>query len=101
FPVNESKAGLRGLPMCVPKVSRDQPVPSYQRVVEGLRADTRPILLLWGEEDLVLTLASGERLASSIGRRIDHVIPSAGHGLQEARGPLVGRLIADWLVAGP
>jgi haloalkane dehalogenase len=101
FPAPESKAALTGLPLCVPKVGPGEPIPGYQRVIDGLRADTRPTLLLWGEEDLILTVASGERLASSIGRRIDHVISEAGHGLQEDQGALVGQLIADWLVAGP
>jgi hypothetical protein len=30
-----------------------------------------------------------------IGRKIDHLIPHAGHGLQEDQGPLVGGLIVD------
>jgi pimeloyl-ACP methyl ester carboxylesterase len=39
---------------------------------------------------LGLDRASGERLASRIGRRRDHLIPDAGHGLQEDRqGPKV------------
>ena len=50
--------------------------------------------MLWGECDLFIGLASGQRLASQIGRRIDHVIPEAGHGLQEDQGPMVGELIA-------
>jgi hypothetical protein len=36
-----------------------------------------------------------------IGRKIDHLIPHAGHGLQEDQGPLVGGLIVDWLSSGP
>jgi haloalkane dehalogenase len=59
------------------------------------------MLILWGQEDLILTVTSGERLASRIGRNIDHLIPHAGHGLQEDQGPLVGSLIADWLRSDP
>lgn len=55
------------------------------------------MLMICGESDLFLTLASGQRLAARIGRRIDHVIPGAGHGLQEDRGDLDGGLIAEWL----
>jgi haloalkane dehalogenase len=100
FPAPESKAALTGLPMSVPKVGPDEPVPEFEDICDGLRRDPRPMLMLWGRDDLILTVASGERLASRIGRRIDHVIPEAGHGLQEDQGPLVGELVADWLSSG-
>jgi haloalkane dehalogenase len=100
FPTRDAKAALKGLPMCVPRVTPDEPVPVYEDICEGLRQDPRPMLFLWGRDDLVLTVASGERLASRLGRRIDHVIPEAGHGLQEDQGPTVGNLIADWLSDG-
>lgn len=96
YPTPESKAGLKGLAMSVPRGDDEQ----FARLRAALARDSRPVLMLWGEDDLILTLASGERLASSIGRRIDHVIPDAGHGLQEDQGPTVGRLIAGWLVGG-
>jgi haloalkane dehalogenase len=99
FPAPESKGGLTGLPMCVPRPD-EQPAAAYESLAEGLRRDQRPMLMLWGQEDLILTVASGERLAMSIGRKLDHVIPGAGHGLQEDQGPLVGELIADWLTSG-
>jgi haloalkane dehalogenase len=97
FPAVESKAALTGLPMCVPKVGPDEPVPAYEEIIASLRTDRRPFLILWGRDDLVLTVTSGERLASRIGRRIDHLVPEAGHGLQEDQGQLIGQLIADWL----
>jgi haloalkane dehalogenase len=100
FPTPESKGGLTGLPMCVPKPG-EEATSNYDTIAEGLRGDERPMLMLWGRDDLILTVASGERLASSIGRKLDHVIPQAGHGLQEDQGPMVGELIADWLVSGP
>jgi hypothetical protein len=55
--------------------------------------------MLWGERDLILSVAVGQRLASRIGHRIDHVIPDAGHGLQEDQGPMVGEAdlgVAAW-----
>ena len=100
FPAPESKAALTGLPMCAPRVGPDEPVPSpYADVCDGLLRDQRPMLILWGQDDLILTVASGERLAARIGRQIDHLVPQAGHGLQEDQGPLVGTLIADWLIS--
>jgi haloalkane dehalogenase len=101
FPTRQAKAALTGVPMSVPRIGPDQPAPVYEDLCAGLRQDQRPMLILWGQEDLILTVTSGERLASRIGRNIDHLIPHAGHGLQEDQGPLVGSLIADWLRSDP
>jgi haloalkane dehalogenase len=90
FPTGQAKAALTGVPMSVPRIGPDQPAPVYEDLCAGLRQDQRPMLILWGQEDLILTVTSGERLASRIGRNIDHLIPHAGHGLQEDQGPLVG-----------
>jgi haloalkane dehalogenase len=92
FPTPDAKAGVRGLPMSVPR--SDERADAFYA---ALRQDPRPVLMLWAEHDLFLTLASGQRLASGIGRDIDHVIPEAGHALQEDQGPMIGELIADWL----
>jgi haloalkane dehalogenase len=100
FPTVESKAALTGLPLSVPRVQTDEVAGPWEDLCDGLRRDQRPFLILWGRDDLILTVASGERLASRIGRRVDHVIPEAGHGLQEDQGPMVGSLIADWLDSG-
>jgi haloalkane dehalogenase len=96
FPTPESKAALTGLPMSVPRPGSAE-VAAAESVYAALREDRRPMMMVWGRDDMILTVASGERLASAIGRRIDHVIPNAGHGIQEDQGPLVGELIADWL----
>jgi haloalkane dehalogenase len=101
FPTVESKAALTGLPLSVPRIEAEEQAAPWEDLCDGLGRDPRPMLILWGHDDLVLTVASGERLASRIGRKIDHVIPEAGHGLQEDQGPMIGDLIADWLVSGP
>jgi haloalkane dehalogenase len=72
-----------------------------QRVLEALRADERPKLVLWADSDPVIPLSVGERFAETLGARIDHVITGASHFLQEDAGPEIGRLIADWLGSGP
>ena len=100
FPAPESKAALRGLPMSVPRMGNEGAAAAADASYVALRRDSRPVLMLWAESDLILTLASGRRLASRIGRRITHVIPDAGHGLQEDQGPMIGKLIADWLLGG-
>jgi haloalkane dehalogenase len=100
FPEPESKAAVRGLPMSVPRKDDNAAIEAFDALIAGLSRDSRPKLMLWGECDLILSLAVGQRLASQIGHRIDHVIPDAGHGLQEDQGPKVGGLIADWLLDG-
>jgi haloalkane dehalogenase len=100
FPVPESKGALRGLPMSVPRMDDEDAAAAADAFYAALHRDSRPVLMLWAESDLILTLASGQRLASRIGHRIDHVIPDAGHGLQEDQGPMIGELIAQWLLGG-
>lgn len=96
YPTDESKAGLRGLAMSVPTADAPDLPATVEQLYATVRNDPRPMLIIWGESDLFLTLASGQRMAARMGRRIDHVLPGAGHGLQEDRGELVGRLIAEW-----
>ena len=98
FPTPESKAALRGLPMSVPRNPDEALVDAFH---DALRRDPRPVLTMWGEHDLFLTLASGQRMAARLGRGIDHVIPEAGHALQEDQGPMIAALIADWLDSTP
>ena len=97
FPDVAAQAGAHGLVLSVPR-TRETAAETH-RLYETLRDDPLPVLMLWGELDVVLTLATGHRLAHAIGRRIDHVIPGAGHALQEDQGELVASLIADWLVS--
>jgi haloalkane dehalogenase len=100
FPVPESKAAVRGLPMSVPRSDDKNALVAAEAFLDALSRDTRPMLMLWGERDFLLGVAVGQRLASRIGHRIDHVIPDAGHGLQEDQGPMVGALITGWLLGG-
>jgi haloalkane dehalogenase len=100
YPTTESKVGMRGLFAAVPRMEDHDEVARVEAFIASLRRDPRPMLILWGEEDLFLTLSSGQRLASRIGRRIDHVISDAGHALQEDQGELVAELIVDWLRSG-
>jgi haloalkane dehalogenase len=99
FPVAESKAAVKGLPMSVPRSDDEKALAAVDTFLDALSRDARPMLMLWGECDLILGVAVGQRLAVRIGHRIDHVIPDAGHGLQEDQGPMVGELIADWLLS--
>jgi haloalkane dehalogenase len=97
FPNADSKAGARAFPLMLP-TSPDMPgAQAGQRVLEALRSDERPKLMLWADSDPVLPLSTGERFAAAIGTQIDHVIKDASHFLQEDAGEEIGRHIAAWL----
>jgi haloalkane dehalogenase len=97
FPNIASKAGARAFPLLIPQ-SPDAPgAAAGRRVLEALRQDRRPTLMLWGDSDPVLPLSVGERFAASIGREAPRKIENASHFLQEDQGPLIGETIAEWL----
>ena len=99
FPNPASKAGARAFPLMLP-LSPDAPgAEAGQRVLDVLRDDQRPKLVLWADSDPVLPSHTGERFAEALGTTVDHVIEDAGHFLQEDAGAEIGRLIAEWLVA--
>ena len=96
FPVPESH-GWRGLMLSVPQKEDKSAAVGADAFYDALHRDGRPMLILWAESDTFLTLASGQRFATQIGRHIDHVIPQAGHALPEDKGPTISKLIVDWL----
>jgi haloalkane dehalogenase len=100
FPNAESKAGARAFPLMLPLTPEGPGAQAGQRVLDALRGDRRPKLVLWADSDPVIPLQTGERFAASLGTAVDHVIAEAGHFLQEDAGPQIGRLVADWLASG-
>ncbi len=100
FPSVASKAGARAFPLMIPR-SPDAPgAAAGRQVLDALKHDVRPTLMLWAESDPVLPLSTGERLAKAIGREPPRVIENASHFLQEDAGTEIGRQIAEWLSAG-
>ncbi|MFI5010211.1 MAG: haloalkane dehalogenase [Solirubrobacterales bacterium] len=99
FPSPESKAGARAFPLMIPLTPEAPGAAAGQRVLDALREDRRPTLMLWADSDPVLPLETGERFAEAIGREKPTVIEDASHFLQEDQGPLIGRLIVEWLTA--
>ncbi|MGI8557137.1 MAG: haloalkane dehalogenase [Solirubrobacteraceae bacterium] len=99
YPSTAAKAGARAFPLMLPLEPKDPGGPEGQRVLEGMAADKRPTLMLWADSDPVLPLSVGERFAAAIGRDTPRVIEHASHFLQEDQGPLIGRLIAEWLAS--
>jgi len=100
FPSVASKTGACAFPTLIPHTPESPGASAGQRVLDALREDSRPTLMLWGESDPVLPLSVGERFATSIGRPAPRTIENASHFLQEDQGPLIGRLIAEWLAQG-
>jgi haloalkane dehalogenase len=97
FPSVAAKAGARAFPAILPLSPEDPGADAGARVLAALREDRRPTLMLWGEHDPVLPFSVGERFAAAIGREPPRRIEGAGHFLQEDQGPLIGRLITEWL----
>jgi haloalkane dehalogenase len=56
--------------------------------------------VLWADSDPIIPLKVGERFAERINAPPPRTIENASHFLQEDQGPLIGRLIAEWLTAG-
>jgi haloalkane dehalogenase len=100
YPSLESKAGARAFPLMLPTSPEMPGAAAGSRVLEALRSDTRPKLMIWADSDPVLPLETGRRFAHALGTEIDHVIPQASHFLQEDAGPQIGALIAEWLASG-
>jgi haloalkane dehalogenase len=97
FPDPASKAGARAFPLMLPTSPAMPGAAAGQRVLDALRGDQRPKLILWADSDPVLPLRTGRRFAKALGTAIDHVIADASHFLQEDAGAEIGALIADWL----
>jgi haloalkane dehalogenase len=100
FPNADSKAGARAFPLMLPTSPEMPGAEAGQRVLDALREDQRPKLILWADSDPVIPPSVGERFAAALGTQIDHVIADASHFLQEDQGPEIGRLIAAWLSSG-
>jgi len=97
YPNAASKAGARAFPLMLPTTPEAPGAAAGQRVLDALREDRRPTLMLWADSDPVIPLSTGERFAEAIGRDRPRTIENASHFLQEDQGPLIGDLIAEWL----
>ncbi len=99
YPNAASKAGARAFPLMLPTTPDAPGAAAGQRVLEVLRDDRRPTLMLWADSDPVIPLSTGERFAEAIGRERPRTIENASHFLQEDQGALIGGLIAEWLTS--
>jgi haloalkane dehalogenase len=97
FPSEASKAGARAFPAILPLSPSDPGAKAGRKVLDALRDDTRPALLLWGAQDNPLPPSAGEAFASELGKPAPRLIEGAGHFLQEDQGAQIGAIVADWL----
>lgn len=97
FPSAASKAGARAFPLITPTSPEMPGAAAGRRVLDALREDSRPKLVLWADSDPVIPLDTGRRFAAALGTEVHHVIEDASHFLQEDAGPQIGAQIADWL----
>ena len=99
FPDAPSKAGARAFPMILPTEPDAPGARAGAQVLEALRTDSRPKLMLWADSDPVLPLETGRRFAAALGGELAYVIGEAGHFLQEDAGAEIGARIVEWLDA--
>lgn len=59
-----------------------------------------PTLLFWGEQDQVLPVDNGERLAKRMPNSRLHVLPGAGHFSYQDASQDFAQLIIDWIASG-
>jgi haloalkane dehalogenase len=99
FPDAASKAGARAFPLMIPLAPDAPGARAGQRVLAAIRADERPVLMLWADSDPILTLDTGRRFAEAIGHDPEEivVIENASHFLQEDAGEEIGERMAEWL----
>lgn len=97
YPTPESKAGARAFPLLIPHEPDAQGAAEGTRVLNALKQDERPTLMLWADSDPVLPLSTGEQFAAAIGQPSPRVIEGASHFLQEDKGQEIGAIIAEWL----
>jgi haloalkane dehalogenase len=97
FPTPPSKAGARAFPLMIPRSPEEPGAREGQAVLDALKEDTRPMLILWAAEDPIIPPKTGARFAEALGRPEPELIPDASHFLQEDQGAMIGARIAQWL----
>lgn len=71
-------------------------LPDHRDLGQGVRLANRPPLILWGSDDEVFPLSSGQRLAAQTGGQLV-VIPRAAHGPMTERPRAFNAALMGWL----
>jgi haloalkane dehalogenase len=97
YPTPESKTGARAFPLMLPTTPDAPGAAVAQGVLEAMRSDERPKLVLWADNDFVIPFEAGVRFAELVNAPAPLKIENASHFLQEDAGEEIGARIADWL----
>ena len=98
FPVAEARVAIIRFPELVATSSDHPSAPAMLDVRERLRAFEQPALVLFSDNDVIFTRRAAEVMAELLpNAELDPPVEGAGHFLQEDRGEVVGRRIAEWL----
>lgn len=97
YPTPESKAGAKAFPLMIPTAPDMPGAAAGRRVLDALREDERPKLVLWADGDPIIPPKVGKRFAEAISAEGPIEIANASHFLQEDAGEEIGERIADWL----
>ncbi len=98
WPVPESKAGILAFPDLVPISPEHPDLAAHVAVREQLGRWEKPALVLFSDSDPIFSPHAAERIAEHIPGALDpEIVEGAGHFLQEDRGELIGRRIAEFV----
>ena len=98
FPTPESKAGALAFPEQVPTEPEHPNTAPMNRVRDALHAWEKPVLVVWGADDVVLPARVAERFVETIpGAQGPSFVEGASHFLQEDRPDEVAARILDFL----
>jgi haloalkane dehalogenase len=96
FPDAASQAAAKALPLLVPVGEDDPAAAAMWATLQALGDWQHPTTIVWGGDDRILPTTVGERWARDIPGCVGmHVLPAAGHFLQEDQGPRIAELIVD------
>lgn len=77
--------------------ARDILPEDIEQVIQYYSSIKVPVLIIWGENDTVLPISSGLRLAGDLPDAELHIIPDCGHIPQEEYSEETAKLILDFL----
>ena len=98
FPTPESKAGPLAFPEQVPTEPEHPNTAPMNRVRDALHEWRKPVLVVWGADDVVLPIRVAERFVETIpGATGPELIAGASHFLQEDRPDEVAAQIVAFL----
>jgi haloalkane dehalogenase len=98
FPVPESRIGIVQFPELVATSASHPSAPAMLDARKRLGSFEQPALVLFSDSDAIFSRRAAEVMAELLpNAELDPPVEGAGHFLQEDRGEVVGRRIAEWV----